>query len=74
MSHSPLLFYFNSKPSKQLLDICFSLTFYKTFHRTVDLVAVQYLKTPNSLFKISLKTIFIELQNYFQTQKTQISN
>ena len=37
-------------------------------------VAVQYLKTPNSLFKISLKTIFIELQNYFQTQKTQISN
>ena len=37
-------------------------------------VAVQYLKTPNSLFKISLKTIFIELQNYFQTQMTQISN
>ena len=40
----------------------------------VYIVAVQYLKTPNSLFKINLKTIFIELQNYFQTQMTQISN
>ena len=37
MSHSPLLFYFNSKHSKQLLDNCFSLTFFKTFHRTIDL-------------------------------------
>ena len=42
--------------------------------KTDGIVAVQYLKTPNSLFKISLKTIFIELQNYFLTQKTQISN